>query len=331
MNVSQTDSWEARWRKLRWLLLPIILLGGAGLTFYATLTLLLGKVESVTMPVLEGQELVSALESLSRLQLSTRIERLEYSDKFEKGHVIVQTPPAGRTIKVGRTVMLVVSKGLQQVTMMDLVGLEQPLAEQILKNNGMQVQRFLSACSVLPAGRISAQYPVAGDFTLRDEPIQLAVSNGSCSNLFVMPDFRGRGYEQVTAELDARGVAFVRELSDEGSGDRVVGQQPAAGTVVGSGDPLNGLVRLTMPRGFVPRRDERIKLHYVRYMLPYGFLRPRLTLKFYLPSLDAVEIDIPTSPGKNVEWIAPSVEGLPPEVLLDEQRQSDYALNGRRR
>lgn len=62
----------------------------------------------------------------------------EFSDKVESGIIISQSVAAETEVKKGARIMLVVSKGVEQITMIDIVGLTYDAAEQKLTELGFE-------------------------------------------------------------------------------------------------------------------------------------------------------------------------------------------------
>lgn len=301
----------ALWRRSRLGVLVAASLVLCGIAFYTTLVLLQGSVGNVAVPPLVNLDLPQAMEELSHLGLDARVEQSDFSDRYAEGKVLAQKPLAGRSIKQGRTVFLTVSKGLRQLRMLDLFGMERALAEQILRNNGLTVERILSSCSDTSAGRVVGQTPEPGANMQRLSRIELAVSSGPCERLFLLPDYQQRPLSEVASELESAHLPFIKvESEDSGDEPVVLAQFPAPGSVVGWSD----IVQLKVPRGTIQRLTRPLRLRYMRYFVPYGLSRQTLRVKSYLQNLSATEIDIQVPAGKNIELVVPVLEGLTPEV-----------------
>jgi serine/threonine-protein kinase len=120
------------------------------------------EVPDLTSPGLTEGEAQSALEDVN-LKLGS--VSTEPSDTVEVGLVISQDPPPGEKVEAGTSVDIIVSEGVEQVEVPDL--LCQPLgqAEAHLENEGLTLGQsgdtnFVDACP--HSGRVSAQVPAAG-------------------------------------------------------------------------------------------------------------------------------------------------------------------------
>lgn len=95
--------------------------------------------ETVKMPYLIGKKIGEAERVLSNLDLNlARVNEL-YSEQFESGTIINQSPRGGQTIKKGRDVYLTVSKGVAQVEVPYLIGQNIRNARFLLKNQGLEI------------------------------------------------------------------------------------------------------------------------------------------------------------------------------------------------
>src|SRR4030042_5153748 len=66
--------------------------------------------EQVMVPAVEGKDLIPALIELQEKELYPRLQ-VRFSSDYEKGLVLEQKPAAGSSVRVGRRVILVVSRG----------------------------------------------------------------------------------------------------------------------------------------------------------------------------------------------------------------------------
>ena len=295
--------------------------------FYATITYFLGGAQQIEVPSLVGKEVTIALEQLSELDVNIRVDKLSYSDRFEKGRIISQKPPAGRRMKKGRAVYIEISRGLNTLPMPKLTLLEENLAVQLLNNNGLAVQRLLRSCSRLDEGLVIAQQPPAFVDASRNQGVELIVSSGSCDRFFVMPEFRSFDFVGVTKLLKPYGINYLRgEYSGSKQRRHVPGtianQRPGRGEIVGRGD-----VAYFEVHGFDERFvDNPIELRYVRSRLPYGFLRGQMSVQVYDDRLNPVRFVRKAEPGENIELVVPIAKGLLPQIYYNERPVEYYSI-----
>ncbi len=65
----------------------------------------------------------------------------EYSDKFEKNEIIMQSIPAGEDVEIGTTIILYVSRGKETVVLKDVIGMDFDKAEKLLTDDGFEVSK----------------------------------------------------------------------------------------------------------------------------------------------------------------------------------------------
>ena len=107
----------------------LIILGGvfAGLIvalLFALLILpMITKVPEVTVPDVSNLTLDEATNKLKKLGLEAAPKIIEQADdKIEKGKIISTDPKAGKDVKKGTEITLIVSKGVEQITIEDYTG-----------------------------------------------------------------------------------------------------------------------------------------------------------------------------------------------------------------
>ena len=105
-------------------------------------------------------------------------EKEEYSDKYKAGMVISTTPAAGEYLRKGNTVLLVISKGPENITVPSF--LEMTIEDAALKAEGMglKVEPHKTAYSAKPAGTVIGQSLDATTEVKQGASIVFTVSQG---------------------------------------------------------------------------------------------------------------------------------------------------------
>ena len=109
----------------------------AGIGAYWAITYLITHEEPVPVPELRGQDVVAALQLLSRLDLNAKLAGTEYSSTHAQNQVVAQDPLPGAQIKKGREIRLTLSQGALMVTLPDLIGLPLQEAHALLLSQGL--------------------------------------------------------------------------------------------------------------------------------------------------------------------------------------------------
>ena len=93
----------------------------------------------VTMPKVTGMKIDEATTTLEALGLKIEVEE-EYSTKVEAGYVIEQDVKADTEVDSGETVKIKVSKGIEKVTVPDLIGKSEADAKSEIKSAGLKLK-----------------------------------------------------------------------------------------------------------------------------------------------------------------------------------------------
>ena len=160
------------------------------------------------------------------------------------GNIISQSPLAGDSVPPGTAVDLVVSKGVQIVTVPDVGGLSGTDAFTALSNAGLGLGTVTEAFSATIAlGRVISQSPLAGDSVPPATVVNLVVSKGP--QPVTVPDVAGMAQADAETALLGAGLT-VGVVSGQSSGTVPVGsiisQNPSAGESVAPGTAVDLVV-----------------------------------------------------------------------------------------
>ncbi len=140
-----------------------------------------GKDESTAVSTLTAQGLVAE-------------KSYEYNEAVEAGQVISQTPSGGSTVSEGATVKLVISQGVQSVSVPSVLGKDQSTAQSELTSAGLVVSSVTQEYSETVAEGLVISQSIAGGKTVAyGTEITLTVSLGapttyySCSYTLTVP------------------------------------------------------------------------------------------------------------------------------------------------
>jgi serine/threonine-protein kinase len=91
----------------------------------------------VKIPKVEGLSLEKAQEIIQRAGLKFKLIGSAYHPEILPGRVVLQKPQMQRTVKMGSTVKLILSRGSRRVRVPDLVGKDLSQARAVLRENGI--------------------------------------------------------------------------------------------------------------------------------------------------------------------------------------------------
>ncbi len=275
----------------------------AGLSTFFTLSFFIKSEESVIVPELTGKDAISVLRLLSGLELNTRVSGFEYDRNIPKDHVIHQAPEAGRTIKKGRDVSLVISRGTPTVTLPDLKGQSLPQALVIVEENGLaEGHRSFVYSANAPRDTVMAQHPLPGRTVQRTQRVDLLISLGVRPKAFQMPDLKGRFLDETMLVMSDYKLFL-----------------DAVTTVYDKSKPENTIIRQDPPAGHYVEENRKVKLivnrkakgekngpdhenRLFRYHVPHGYLKQHIRLEMAVYGMNVTLYDELMPPGKKI-WV----------------------------
>jgi len=202
-----------------------------------TLRLSLGK-ERYDVPSMAGSTEDQAQDALRETSLSFGRSLERFSQTVAAGAVIRSDPSAGKTLRPGAAVDLVVSKGKRPIQVQDWTGEEADEAEQVMGERGLVVERAAEEYDdEVPAGHVLSQTPVSGTL-FRGETVQLVVSRGP--ELVEIPSgLVAMGVEAAEEQLAALGFEVrVEEGSSYLGLGFVMDVDPGSGTMLPKGSTV---------------------------------------------------------------------------------------------
>jgi serine/threonine-protein kinase len=291
---------------IKYLAIVAIFCTVAGLSAFFTLSFFIESEDKVIVPDLTGKNAIEALETLSDLNLNTKVAAMEHSKNVARHHVIKQNPPAGETIKVNRDVSLIISKGARLVTVPDLSGLDRHRAEIVLEKKGLNTGHITRTHNNdTPPEKIITQYPKPESFAEQGDRINLLVSAGPEKKAFLMPDIRGRFLEEAIISIENHAMVLegFKSVHDPSRPQNTVtGQAPPAGYRVEKGEEVRLIINRP-PKSRKPDNDEKQVLFSHR--LSSGFLKQRVKLEINTFGTHLVLIDGLMDPGELIWAIVP--------------------------
>lgn len=249
-------------RKRRWpavvVLLILLAAAATGAWWYFTK----GPGLRIEVPAVAGETTVSAEKSILHAQLQSKIESA-YSDTVAKDTVIGTDPEAGTKIHPSRVVTIIVSRGIEQVEVPDVVGKKSEDAQNALTEGRLSPEIAEEYSEDVPAGEVITQKPAAGNHINHDSTVTITVSKGR--QPIEIRDYTGSSGEVASGELRALGFAVDVKgtFSDTVPEGEVISQKPASGTGY-KGDTITltvskGPELVEVPSVFGKQKDNAVK------------------------------------------------------------------------
>jgi serine/threonine-protein kinase len=242
-------------RRRRWpwvVLLVMALLGAGGAGAY----LLVGdQVPSHPLPDVTQRDRATAEGALKAARFVVNVEE-RYVDATVPGIVTEQSPKAGTksdgkpiTLKEGKTVTLIVSKGPPPTAVPDLTDMTEAAARAKIVEVGHVVGDVAKPYSETVEAGMVIGWTNKGESPPKGATIGLTVSAGPAPR--TVPTLSGRTYEQAVAALEAVGLKAARNpdqySDDDSTKGKVILASPTQGSTVKRGDVISVTVSAGRP------------------------------------------------------------------------------------
>jgi serine/threonine-protein kinase len=201
------------------------------LTFQITL-----KGEMVTLPNLIGKTLEEAKSDIEKKKIHLVQSGVRLHQRYERGKIIFQDPPANTKIKINTEARVVLSAGKEKVIVPDLLGKNLQTIRPILEDAGLRGGKISHVHTPkYAAGKIIGQYPLPAEEVGRDTPVSLLVSQGQHEIRYLMPDLIGKKATSSITQLEGMdfNVSDIRYRYYRGLDSGVIiNQSPAPGSKI---------------------------------------------------------------------------------------------------
>ena len=290
----------------------VLFIAMAGAACFVVLTYIIGSEESVVVPDLVGRDVIYVLETLSTMELNTKVKGSEFSPQIPRSRVIFQDPAPGTRMKRGRDVRIVFSRGPQLLIMPSLRHL--PLAEAKIQLADMGLE-FGVASTLFHPGiekeTVIAHVPSPGAQVTRGIKVNLLVSNGRKPKNFVMADLTGKALDQALERIEAMGlkVGTITSRSTPAT-DRntVLDQTPKSGFQVLQGQTVD--ITINRPPHHNPEttRPGITGSRLFTWRVAEGFLKKRVKIQLVGDRHTDTILDRDALPGEELWVLIPTFE-----------------------
>ena len=160
------------------------------------------KGEMVTLPSLIGKTLEEAKADLEKKKIHLVQSGVRLHQRYERGKIIFQDPPADTKVKINTETRVVLSAGKEKVTVPQLLGKNLQNIRLVLEEAGLRGGKISHVHTPkYAAGKIIGQYPLAGEEVGKDTPVSLLVSQGQHEIRYLMPDLIGKKQQAQSINL----------------------------------------------------------------------------------------------------------------------------------
>lgn len=241
MNLKKTLVWKSVPLRLGSLVI-VCLLASYFLIDWIAMPILTRHGRECTVPLIAGMSLEDAERVLRKGKLRLKVLAEESSNQKVAGTVLLQNPEAGKIVKRGRSIKVIVSKGGESVEVPNLAGVSLRQAELTLTQRMLEIGDINWALSDrLPENVVVSSIPSAGSLVPEGMSVNLLVSQGKLYDVVMMPKLVGKNLEQAQRIIDSLkleiGRVKYRQRADLLPG-MVIAQTPENGTKLEAGTKI---------------------------------------------------------------------------------------------
>lgn len=200
----------------------------------------------VAVPNIVGMDIKQADAELSKQGLVLKVIGRENNDQANPDTIISQDPGAGRKVKKGREIEVIISQGVAQVKVPNISGVTINDATTRLSNKGLNLGTIDPVYDEKYAdGIVISQNPLADATVSTGTKVNVVVSKGKQPPRAAVPDVKGLTVTEATAKLKAANMdlgTVTRSASSAFYAEQVASQDPAAGVQIEEGTKVNVVV-----------------------------------------------------------------------------------------
>ena len=195
----------------------------------------------VAVPNVEGLTQDAATTAISGAKLKVGTITQQTSNTVATGKVISQDPASGSSLAEGSPVNLVISSGPQMVAVPNVEGLTQDAATAALTAAKLKVGTITQQTSnTVATGNVISQDPASRSSMAQDSPVNLVISSGP--QMMTVPNVERLTQDDATTAVTAAKLkvgTVTQQASNTVATSKVISQDPASGSSVTQGSPVN--------------------------------------------------------------------------------------------
>ena len=197
--------------------------------------------QMVTVPKVEGLTQDAATTAITAAKLTVGTVTQQSSNTVATGKVISQDPASGNSVAQGSPVNLVISSGPQMVTLPNVEGLTQDAATTAITAAKLTVGTVTQQSSnTVATGKVISQDPASGNSVAQGSLVNLVISSGP--QMVTVPKVEGLTQDAATTAITAAKLTVgtvTQQSSNTVATGKVISQDPASGSSVAQGSPVN--------------------------------------------------------------------------------------------
>ena len=175
--------------------------------------------KEVTLPNFVGTKIEDAKKVAEEKELKVEVSSEEYNSQYEAGIIISQDPlySDNYNIKVGTTVKVVVSKGIEQVTVPKVVDMTEEEAVKALEEAKLKVEKVEEESKKVEAGHVISQETEPNTQVHAGDTVVIHISTGV--KKAAVPSVIGKSEEEAKKTLSDLGLTVNVSYDEDSSKD----------------------------------------------------------------------------------------------------------------
>ena len=210
----------------------------------AGMILFISGCAKVAVPNVEGSAQDVATTSINGAKLKVGSITQQSNNMAVAGLVISQDPPNGTSVAEGSLVNLVVSSGPQMMAVPNMAGLTQEAATAAINGAKLKVRSITQQSNnTVVAGKVVSQDPPSGTSVREGSLVNLVVSSGP--QMMAVPNMEGLTQDAATVAIigvKLKVGTIIQQTSNTMAAGKVISQNPASGSSMAEGSPVNLVV-----------------------------------------------------------------------------------------
>ncbi|MCB0327267.1 MAG: PASTA domain-containing protein [Bdellovibrionales bacterium] len=175
------------------------------MSFFVSIQILVQEKAHIEVPSLMGMPIKEAEQTLDQLGLDLKVKEERFDPEYIPETIIHQSIAPMQKIPKGRKIFVIVSKTPSIDSMPKLVGTQLSLVKQSLSKLELNTVKLSYVCSEEVKNKILDQKPLFGQSSQGQE-VSLLISEGRCSQEWVVGDVNAHSNSQLEETLRQRGI-----------------------------------------------------------------------------------------------------------------------------
>ena len=209
----------------------------------------------VVVPDLRGYTYEEAEQELESLGLEIEKGNEVFSDEYDEGQIVSQSPKPDMEVKKGKSIRVNISKGSGMETVPNVIGMTESQAREALEAKGFQLGRVTEEESSQVAGTVVRQSPVSGTEAESGIAVDIVIAKEVQTQEVAMPGLLGKSLASAQAAIENAGLTVgnvTYAYSSDYPEGQVMEQQYGSGTSLEKGTSVS----IVISKGAEPQEPE---------------------------------------------------------------------------